>query len=214
MLSKKCLNVKGISISTIDKLIEYGKINKIWDIFEITYKDLIQLDKIGEKSANNMLNELEKCKEVSLDIFISACCVNGISFEIGKLLSEKYTYEEILNINNYEEFLNIKGIGEINAKKLVSEEFKKHFVMLKKYLIIKETKILNGKKFAFTGKLSKPRKFYEQILNQRGDILTDTINEELYGLVIADINSTSSKAQKAKKLGIKLLSEEEFLKLY
>ena len=96
VFSKPCLNAKGLSSKTIDKLISMGKINSITDMFALTKDDFLQLDGFKEKSADNMYLALQNCRnDVPFDKFIPACGILSISFSVGKILANNYNCDDL-----------------------------------------------------------------------------------------------------------------------
>ena len=116
--------------------------------------------------------------------------------------------------------MKVSGFGEIIVDKLLSDEFKARWTMMEYVFPIqsvqtgagKLSRLLN-KHFVLTGKMEHPRSYYEDLIRQHGGIVSSSVTKNTNYLVIADPKSTSTKAQKARKLGIELISPEELEEL-
>jgi len=212
MFSKKCLNAKGMSSKTIEKMLPY--INHPTDIFNITLEQILTLEGFKEKSANNLYNAIQNSrKNVSLDVFIASIGFLGIGFDVGKLLANKYnTYDKVLMGLQNDSLTDIKGIGETTALKLKSNNFIHEMKKLHEYIEIKEetfTTNNNCLTFVITGKFSQPRSVLEKMIEQAGHKVASAISKNTNYLVISDLSSTSSKTKKAKQLGIPMIDDKQ-----
>ena len=219
MFSKPCLNAKGLSVQTINKLIQNGFVNAPTDIFNITKENLLSIDGFKDKSANNLVTSITKSKDnVTLSTFIASIGFIGIGSEVGKLLSSKYkTYESVLKVlktKDKNSLITINGIGLTTLNKLLSKEFIHEMEMLYQYVKPIDENFIqkeNQRIFVITGKLSKPRNFYVDLIKSKGDKVTDTVSNQTTYLVLNDKTSTSSKAKNARKLNIPIITEEELI---
>jgi len=218
MVSKKILNIKGLSESTIEKLIQLKNMTSRNDILAVKYDDLMQLEGFAEKSANNISSAIASAKEnVDLAHFIASCCVMNIGLDIGKLLMDKFsTYDKILEVleDKKYNFTTIQGIGETTNTILHSEEFIHAFKELRKFITpVEKEKVIvtSGKSYTFviTGKLSNPRDYYKELIESKGSKVVGSVSKNTDYLLCEDSNSTSTKAKKARELGVKVISEEE-----
>ncbi|MBQ4151985.1 MAG: hypothetical protein II591_02965, partial [Schwartzia sp.] len=157
-------------------------------------------------------------QDVDLAHFIAACAVPGIGMTVGTALMERYgTYEAVLAAlnNDAEDFTAIEGIGELTAAVLHGETFRSSFRALREAVTPAEYKKDENNKpeqqltFVITGKMEKPRSYYEEIIQKAGHKTAGSVSGNTDYLVIADTNSTSSKAKKARDLGTKLISPAE-----
>ena len=222
MVSKKVLNIKGLSESTIEKLIQLKNMTSRNEILNVGYDDLIKLEGFAEKSANNIANAIHLSKEnVDLAHFIASCCVMNIGHDVGKLLMNKLTsYDAILNAleDKSYDFTSIQGIGETTNTVLHSEEFISAFKDLRNYIIpVEKEKVAviadNAYTFVITGKLSKPRDYYKEYIESRGSKVAGSVSKNTDYLLCEDSNSTSSKANKARELGVKVISENDLFNI-
>lgn len=180
-------------------------------------------DKRDLKSPDKLKEAIDRAGEqVDIPRFIKALLFDGIGDNVGKLLAEKYhTAAEILNaVARKDAFCEIDGIGPRTEKILQGQEFHERFVDLLKYIqpvdyavrvMDEETMPYAGKVFVLTGKdpAGKPRGFYKELIEGAGAKMGTSVTGKTDYLILADPSSTSSKAQKARKIGTKLISYQE-----
>jgi DNA ligase (NAD+) len=231
--SKDVLDIPGLSIQTarkivkvFDSLTDEIKQNAIFELAPVDYKFL---PGFGDKSAQKLYDAVQKARDnVELPRFIKALCIPGIGNTVGKILADKYTSikclengcryacEEGVSDIVKERLLKINGIGEVTAEAILSQEFWEAVDALREYVDIAPyekpepvTGDYAGKVFVLTGKMVHPRSYYVEKIEAAGGKEGSAVNSKTDYLVIADVNSTSSKATKARKLGTKLISPEE-----
>jgi NAD-dependent DNA ligase len=166
------------------------------------------------------ISERDKCKNSNFETFLAALNIPSLGKNVSKLLVENFSTKDILNINfSFNDLIQIHGIGEISAKEVI-EGMKRNFQeiqTLAKYFnfqTIEKSKQENVKgTICFTGKMEHKRSEMEQFARSIGYEPLDSVSKDLTILVCADPNSGSSKLQKAKKNGTKIISEIEFMKM-
>ena len=216
MFSKKNINVKGLSEQTIIKLIDKGFVNKPTDIFNLTLQQIKQLDGFAEKSSQNLFNEIKSVKELPLEVFISSIGFIDIGINVGKLLAHTFhSYDKLYAILTTKSDLTfIDGIGEKTAKKLISDKFISEMEELRKYITPIDNEIeTKNLSFVITGTLSKPRTEYINLIEAKGYKVTGAVTKKTNYLVMNNKTSTSTKANKARRLNIPIITEEELIKL-
>ena len=234
---KKVLDIPGLSEETARKIVNSLSDNTIGIfkeriIFVLTYDQILRLPGFAEKSARSLHNSIDNAKkDVTFPRFIKALCVDGIGEDVGKILSKKYNdiFEMELSLSPYstnlsqakESLKSVDGIGEKTADVLTSETFWKSAACLYEFIKpvyeSRETKTMNdkinGKIFTLTGKMPLTRDEYVRKIEQNGGKVVSSVSGKTDFLVIADPNSTSTKAKKARDLGVKLISPEELEKM-
>lgn len=216
-----CLNIMEFGENLIKRLFEMGRIRSVEDIYTLTEKELSDLDRMGQKSAKNVLKSVNERRNVRLSQFIAGFDIEGI----GETLVEKLmqggftTLEDFFNAKS-EDFEKVYGFAETTAKILLDglSECKDEMnrLITKGYITIEASKgILLGKSFCFTGKLSIiTRDEASQWVKDAGGIVKSSVTKDLTYLVTNDGESNSSKSKKAKELGITIMSEDEFMALF
>ena len=219
LASKHVLDIRGLSESTIAKLMELGLVKDLFDIFSLTKEDFLKLPNFGEKSASNLYAAIHQALEnVDLPHFIAACCTPKIGVTLGTLLAGRFgSYEALLDAleNPSYDFSQIDGIGEVTNQLLHSDSFISAYRRLRTYITPKISeaapKSVNGTTYSFviTGKLSQPRSYYEDLIRKAGHTVAGSVSKNTNYLLCEDPNSQSTKAKKARSLGVKVISEKE-----
>ena len=220
--SKEAMNIEGLSEKTISQLYDEVGLKNLSDIYNLSYEQLLKLDKFKEKKANNILKAIEESKDVSLSSFIYALGIKNVGAKTAKDLAAKYKSINNLMNANLESLLEVRDIGDIVAESVYNyfnndknkEEISRLF---EKGIKIKENESLiesyfNGKNVVLTGTLSSfSRIEATKILEKHGAIVSSSVGKSTNIVVYGE--NAGSKLDKAKKLGIELINEEEFLKL-
>lgn len=224
---KDVLDIPGLSIQTARKIVRTfpEKANEVKQnsIFSLDLNDIMMLEGFGEKSARKLIDNIAKASvNVELPRFIKALCIDGIGNNVGKLLADKYGSLDALcdactGTGVVAKLQRIEGIGPVVAETIASDEFWQAISRLKELVTIAPYENANtvktgdfaGKVFVLTGKMEHPRSYYVEKIEAAGGKEGSAVNSKTDYLVIADVNSTSSKAKKARELGTKLISPEE-----
>ena len=224
---KKGLDIKGLSKVTLEKLINYGWLDSIEDIFKLEEHKTEWANKpgFGTISVNKILNAIEGSKKSPTAKFICAIGIPLIGKVASEALSKKFgnykTFREAVN-NNSQELYEIAGVGEVMIQTLLDYDFTEADSIFEKYIIevrpivfISVSKKLEGKTFVITGKLKtfKNRNEIKAAIEKEGGKVTDSVSSKTDYLINNDVDSTSSKNLKAKKLNIPIITEDDFLNL-
>lgn len=211
------LGIFGIGVAVIRSIMNKTKIDNLYDFLNLKYEDLEGIEGFGETSKQNILAEIKRIKHVKEDIFLKALNIPNLGGTVAKLLLKRFSLEYILNNIKEYEMYGIEGIGPVTAQNVYYGLNKRKEEIMKLYSLFtfeKKEEIKSEKgTICFTGKSAYKRSEMEDMARKKGFEPVDTVNKDLTILVVADINSTSSKTVKAKKLGIKIISEQEFFKI-
>ena len=215
----KELNLLEWGDTLVEKLVTSGKVKNIADLYLLKVDDIANLDRLGEKTAKKCLGILDDNKEVSLEVFLGALSIPLIGQSTIKLIIKAGCDNlEKFGQLDADAFSQVAGVGPVKAQSLA--DGLKHNQQLILDLLANGVKIkeiidgkLTGKSFAITGTLSIKRAEVEKMIQDNGGEIKSSVGKGLTYLVIADPNSTSSKAQAARKLGTTLISEDDFLNL-
>lgn len=226
-VSRNAMNIDGISDAILSKLIDEGIVKCYADLYHISdYKDkIIAFDGFGEKSYNNLINSIEKSRNVKLANFIYALGIPDIGFSRAKLICNNFNndFDKICHLT-LEELSAIDGVGEIIAQEWVDEFANSIFIdelekLKKEVVIAKSGNINNGPlanlTFVITGSLNhfENRDKMIEYIEQNGGKVVKAISNNVNYLINNDINSTSTKNQKAKELGVEIISEYSLLNM-
>lgn len=228
-VSKQGMNIDGLSEATLEKLIDIGIIKSFTDIYHIKEHEdkIINLDGFGKKSYQKLIDSIEKSRKCKLSNYLVALSIPNIGKSAAKVISEIFNgdYDAFIDaIYNDYDFEKINDFGPITAENLINYFKNNKDITLRPNLakeldfIIEEKKensnnFCTGKIFVVTGKFSKSRNYYEELITNNGGKLAGSISKKTNYLLTNDIDSGSTKAKKAKELNIPILSEQDFLSL-
>jgi DNA ligase (NAD+) len=226
-VSRNAMNIDGISEATLERFIAEGFLHKLSDIYKLSdYKErIVVLDGFGEKSYNNMLSSIENSRKCTMAGFLYGLGITGIGVANAKLIVRafKSDFDHIRNATT-EELCEIEGVGDVIARdftEYMSREDKKEEIdrlLSEIEFVIEENNAeqdLEGKTFVITGSLNSfpNRDALKKVIEDRGGKVSGSVSSKTDYLINNDINSNSSKNKNAKKLGVPIITEEDFLKL-
>jgi DNA ligase (NAD+) len=215
----KELGLKEWGQALVEKLVDSGKVNTVADLYKLKVDDIANLDRFGEKTAKKALEILHANKEVPLEVFLGALSIPMIG---------QSTIKAIMNAGcdslkkfgqlGATEFEQVPGVGPTKAK-FLADGLRDNQQLILDILAngVKIKGIVKGKltgcRIAITGSTKTKRADLEKFITDNGGENKSSVGKSCTHLVIADVNSTSSKAVAARKLGIKLVDEESLLNL-
>jgi DNA ligase (NAD+) len=197
-------------------------VRHISDLFELTTNDL-KLQEYGTRKKEIFFEEVAKAKaKATKEQFLASLNFDNVGSTVSKIIVENFKWNDIINNTiDYSKLANLEGIGPIIYKSIESN-FKNYNSLMVKYnqsfnfqdeVENFKSENSNGETICFTGKMTYKRSEMEAIAKELGYVPMDHVDKKLSILVCADPNSGSSKLEKAKKNGTKIISEAEFLSL-
>jgi len=225
-ISRKAMNIDGLGPETIDMFYRFGLIHNIADLYDLTFDDIKGLERMGEKSADNIINGISKSKEVPFERVIFALGIRFVGETVAKRIAKSFDTIEELENAEYEKLITIDEIGEKIAESIVSyfsnESNKQIIDRLKNaglQLYRSEndlslyTNKLEGKSIVISGVfIHHSRDEYKDLIEKNGGKNVSSISAKT-SFILAGDNMGPAKLEKAQKLGISIISEDEFLKL-
>jgi DNA ligase (NAD+) len=222
--SRVALNIEGLGESTVDALLEKQLVQNFDDFFTLTEGDLLTLEGFAEVSAKKLIASIAKtAAQIPLSRLIIGLSIPHVGEETGILLAEHFATVDDVAKAKAEELETIEGIGPIVGKAIhdwfKDPEHKKLIGRLKKALHIvsektdaREEGLLKGKIFVLTGSMeSMPRDEAKEKIRKLGGSVSGSVSKKTTYVVAGE--EAGSKLDKARELGVTVLSEEEFLKL-
>jgi DNA ligase (NAD+) len=215
----KELNLLEWGDTLVEKLVDAKKVKNIADLYLLKVDDIANLDRLGDKTAKKVLEILWANKEVNLEVFLGALSIPMIGQSTIKAIMNAGC-DDLTKFGQLgaAQFEQVPGVGPTKAKFLA--DGLKHNQTLITTLLDNGVEIkgkiigtMTGKSVCFTGSMKNKRPVLEKMAAEQGADVKNSVGKGLTYLVIADPSSTSSKAQAARKLGTKLISEEDFLDL-
>lgn len=221
-VSRNAMNIEGVGPKVIDALMDAGLVQDYADLFKLKVEDLQNLDRFAEVSSKKTIDSIQGRKEVSLSRFIYALGIMHVGEETARVLAQHFRTLENLSTASEDELTAVEDVGPVVASS-ISEWFKRpyHKKLLKKFEkagieILQEKAIvkgkLSGKKFVITGSLDAfSREEAGQRIRALGGKVSSSVSKDTdYVVAGAD---PGSKFDKAQKLGVRILDEQEFLEM-
>lgn len=220
--SKNAMNIDGFSESAALQLVEKKGVKNFSDLYRLTLKDLRSLDGFKSKKSNNLMKAIEDSKTPTLDAFLYAIGVEGVGRVAAKDLATKFkTVENVKNATS-EELLLMENIGEITANAIVAyfkdEDNLAELVALEEVGVKpvwseeKKEGVFSGESVVLTGTLSGyKRSEAQKLIEERGGVCQSSVTAKTTLVIAGD--EAGSKLEKAQKLGIRIIDENEFKQL-
>lgn len=223
-VSRKAMNITGLGDETISLLYEKGLVGNVADLYTLKEAELSTLERLGEKSAKNIISAIEVSKQVPYENVLFALGIRYVGETVAKRLAKTFRSIESLAKASFEELIQVDEIGEMIAKSVVGyfakEEHKILINRLKEAGLqlsaeVKEIKLqsskLEGKTIVISGVFYKhSRDEYKDIIEQNGGKNSGAISAKT-SFVLAGDNMGPAKKEKADKLGVPTVSEDDFL---
>ena len=223
-ISRKAMNIDGLGAETIDLLYEKGLIKTSADLYDLTFDQIIELDRMADKSADNLIKGLVESKNIPFERVLFALGIRFVGETVAKKLAKHFKYMDALIAAKFDDLTNVGEIGEkiaISLQQYFLNEEHLHFInRLKKAGLqfeIKEkvgaSNKLEGKSFVVSGVFNAfSRDELKELIESNGGKNVSAISNKT-DFVVAGENMGPAKLKKATDLGIAILSEDEFIQL-
>jgi DNA ligase (NAD+) len=220
--SRGVMNIDGMGDALVTQLTERGLVKNVADIYKLTKADLLTLERMGDKSAQNILNEIKKSKDLPLERVIYGLGIRMVGERTAQFLAEHFGSMEDLENASVEELQNVNEVGpriaesiveffSIPANRKLVERLREAGLTLKGKKKERGTK-LAGKTFVLTGTLTKyTRDEAKKMIEDAGGKVTGSVSKKT-DYVVAGADA-GSKLDKAKELGVAVIDEEEMVRL-
>ncbi len=216
--SRRAADIQGLGTKLVDQLVETGLVRRISDLYRLGWEDLVALERMGEKSAQNLLEQIERSKGMTLSRLIYALGIRHVGERVADLLAERFSSLETLSRAEAGTLVPIRGVGEEIAESIVrfflNEENRKLVMELAEVGIAPHAPSarggpLSGKVVLFTGTLSDfTREEAWQIVESLGGRVASGVSRGVDYVVAGE--DPGSKLGRARELGIPILTEAEF----
>lgn len=221
-VSKSGFNIEGLGPKIVEQLINEGLITNAADLFKLTEGDLEPLERFAEKSASNLVKAIQSAKKIELPKFINALGIRHVGEETAITLAHQFGTLRSLEAASLEELEAIRDIGGVVAKSIYeyfrdheSQKFLKKLKEVGIQVSASRTHVsgkLKDKIFVLTGSLeSLARDEAKDKIRSLGGQISESVSKKIDYVVVGD--EPGLKYNKAKKLGVKMISEKEFLNL-
>jgi DNA ligase (NAD+) len=225
-IQRKAMDIDSLGEQTIRQLFELDILHTPADLYDLTKEDFLKLEKVKEKSAQNMLDGIEQSKTVPFESVLFAIGIRYVGKTVAEKLARHFKNIDAIMAATYEQLLEAPEIGEKIAQSVIAfskmTANKKEIARLKKaglqftlveQEVIKESDNLAGKSFVISGTFEKyERDDLRDVIIKNGGKVLSSISGKL-DYVLAGDNMGPAKKEKAEKLGVKIISEQDFEKL-
>ena len=225
-VSRNAMNIDGLGIRVLMQMFEKGMVHDVADLYTLTFDQLVTLDKIKEKSANNLLNAIDASRSNSLERLLFGLGIRHVGAKAAKLIAERFETMEAVQQAEKDMIISIEGIGEIIAESVVAyfslpevneliQELKNSQVNMnylgkKKVEVATVDSYFNGKTIVLTGKLTHfTREEAKERIENLGGNVTGSVSKKT-DLVVAG-EEAGSKLAKAESLNILVWDEDQLL---
>ena len=218
--SKGAMDIDGLGPAIVRALLDNGLITSVADLYTIKKSDLLELDNFKEKSAENLINAIEKSKAQPLDRLVFALGIPNIGQASAKLLCDKFGDLDNICAASEEEIADIEGFGDIMASAVTKELAESHMRELiaklaecgvnTKYQKVQVDSRFEGKTFVLTGTLpTLKRAEAKALIEKYGGKASGSVSKKTAYVLAGE--EAGSKLDKARSLGIEIITEEQFL---
>ncbi len=220
--SRGVMNIDGMGDALVNQLTDRGLVKNVADIYQLTKKDLLSLERMGEKSAQNILDEIDKSKKLPLERVIFGLGIRFVGERTAQFLSEHFGSMEAIETASVEELQNVNEVGpriaesiveffSIPANRKLIERLRETGLTLTGTKKERGTK-LAGKTFVLTGTLAKyTRDQARKMIEDAGGKVTNSVSKKTDYVVAGE--DAGSKLDKARDLGVPVIDEKEMAKL-
>ena len=225
-ISRKAMDIEGLGAETIELLFKEGLITNYADLYELKEEQIIPLERMAEKSAENMVNGIEKSKQIPFEKVLFALGIRYVGETVAKKLAKHFKSIDKLMQANFEELIQVDEIGDKIAQSIVDfsnnlvniqliERLKIYGVQLElsAAALENQTDRLQGKIFVVSGVFTKlSRNDLKKSIEDNGGKVSSSISKKT-NYIIAGDNMGPSKRTKAEELNIPIISEDNFLEM-
>ncbi len=224
-ISRKAMDIDRLGEETTDLLYRSELLNDIADLYTLRKESIAELERMGEKSADNIIKSIEKSKSAPFHKVLYALGIRFVGETVAKLLSDHFGSIDSLSEAEYDELINIPEIGDKIAGSIInyfkSPNNREVLERLRKYGVNMESggqkkvesNILEGKSIVISGEFDKySREEYKKIIEENGGKNVSSVSSKT-SFILAGRNMGPSKREKAEKFGISIMNENDFLKL-
>ena len=218
--SLRAMNIEGLGEKVIEQLVDKKAVSDAADLFFLTRRDLLKLERMGDKSARNLLKAIEKSKQTTFSRFSYALGIRHVGVHTASLLADTFRDLESLRNASYDDLVLIPDIGPEVAKSVLlffeQEGTKELLDKLeragvwydKTEKVAEEEMVLAGKTFVFSGRISMSREDAKSVVERLGGKVASSVSKKT-DYVVAGAEA-GSKLEKAVQLGVKVIAEQEF----
>ena len=225
-ISRRAMNIEGLGPETVDQFYQEGLVNNVADLYDLKEADICALDRLGEKSAKNIIVGIENSKQVPYERVIFALGIRFVGETVAKKVAKAFKCIDDLASASLDQLIHVDEIGEKIAQSIIlyfSNEKNREIVARLKEAGLKleaeaedlsgHTDTLNGQSIVISGVFTHhSRDEYKALIEKHGGKNVGSISKKT-SFILAGENMGPSKLEKANQLGIKIINEDQFLEM-
>jgi DNA ligase (NAD+) len=219
--SKRAMNIDGLGEKLVSQLVEKGLVRNVADLYELTEEELASLERMGKKSAQNLLREIEQSKHTTLARLLHGLGIPHVGEHMAQVLAEHFGSLEKIENASEEELLAVPEVGPETAKEIHAFfRLKDNREVIRRLLAAGVRPApprrvgkgpLSGKTFVITGTLSRPREEFVERIQAAGGRVASSVSRNTDFVVVG--TDPGSKLDRARELGIPVIDEAELEKM-
>ncbi len=218
--SRKAMDIEGLGDALVDQLVDKKMVSSFTDIYRLKKEDLFELERMGDKSASNLCDQIKKSKDQELSRLLFGLGIRHVGVNAARILAKRFGKIEKLTASTKEELESIDTIGDVMAESIqeffkkkqnlkVIEDLKELGVNMRELEKAGSSKELEGKTFVLTGTLKDfSRDEASRQILERGGRVSSSVSKKTFAVIVG--SEPGSKLQDAEKLGVRRMTEEEF----
>lgn len=223
-ISRKAMNIDGLGVETVELLYKEGLIENYADLYDLKIEQIIPLERMAQKSAENLITGIEASKRIPFEKVLFALGIRFVGETVAKKIAQHFKNIDQLMMASYEELISVDEIGERIAASIIDffeNDYNRSIIArLKEYRLQfeieeeeKVSEMLKGKVFVVSGVFTIfSREELKQSIEANGGKVGSSISKKT-DYVIAGANMGPSKSEKAKSLGIPIITEQDYLEM-
>jgi DNA ligase (NAD+) len=225
-ISRKAMNIDSLGTETIDQFFKEGLINNVADLYFLTKEEILPLERMAEKSASKAISSISTSKKVPFERVLYALGIRYVGVTVAKKLAYHYQNLENLQVADFENLIKVDEIGDRIAQSIINwfkeednitlvNRLKEAEVQLEidSSILADRTHVLQGQSFVISGVFTNhSRDELKKLIEKNGGKNTSSISKKTSYLVAGE-NTGPSKREKAEKLEVSIISEDEFIAL-
>lgn len=225
-ISRRAMNIEGLGPETVDQFYQEGLIHNVADLYSLSADDICRLDRMGEKSADNIIQGIARSKEVPYEKVLFALGIRFVGETVAKKVAKAFRSIDALAAANLDTLIHVDEIGLKIAQSIISyfaDDKNRELVERLRSAGLKleadeedlsgHTDILQGKSIVISGVFSRhSRDEYKELIEKHGGKNVGSISKKT-SFILAGDNMGPSKLEKARSLGIAIIDENEFLSM-
>ncbi|MFW6262818.1 MAG: NAD-dependent DNA ligase LigA [Thermotogota bacterium] len=221
--SREAMNIEGLGEKLIDQLVDHEMVEDVADIYFLTEEQIISLERMGQRSAKNLMDEIKKSKKQQLHRLLTGLGIPNIGKKTAKEITQHFNSMDEIVQAEVDDLKAIEGVGEEMARGIVRffgndriksmiKKFKDADVNLSEEKQTPQGKVLKGLKFVITGELQLVTRIQiKEMIESQGGKTTSVVSKKTDYLICGE--KPGSKLDKAKQFGVKIINEQDFYQL-